>query len=744
MGGISTAMRLLSSQNTLHMHTVSQITRLILKKKTSRPAITMSSRTRGKRAAVSSPQASISAVEPTPRTRRVLRGQPDLEEYEELANSNVEGDGGDEDAEGEDAEEEDDEEFMTAAEPPKRSRGRPKGSTNKRKAPVEDGDTDLDQGDEDDETRSTRRGRESVSYKEIPIDDRMDGDEDEASTPAAVTTPRRRGRPPKRPVDDDDDDDKNDTSYKKEKIPGGSGRGGFSVKGAAAAAARARWEKVRRERAERGEDDTPKSARRSTGTKKHAVGPPADYKMGATVSIKNEEYTVGDDELIIPDDPKGDTKIDAAGRLQGDREYKLVTFTSVERRNPERIYALTIDAARACGYSDSLAFLRRYPTVLKLSCTAGERVKLIDLGRISGNLKHRQVTMVAMRNVFKVMGSKVIKNGRHVVDDYYEDEAAAKCAENGIEPGSVVQDEEYVPSANVNSERALRSAPGESSRSLAHLSTFYTVGGPTTHFAGNGVDPWTDSGWGNKRSRLRTAGVTEEDWMLRTAEEARAVDEQLRKYRDERLKLLEGVDALRGWVFAAENATEGTMGKSELTGETADVFRAPLPAESKKSGLSHEVTMEDIENDEQSTSTEEALENEDADVPQAAVEDKEAVIIEEPGKLTSKYNWGLGKSWQPGAVRAAYEPHTNMPHIPLFTQPTIAFLAQTSPYPVLSSSTDTQHLHCVQSTITRSAARGLASVEYVLETDEDSQTQQRLTMVEEAEKWERRMRAKKI
>lgn len=276
------------------MHTVSQITRLILKKKTSRPAITMSSRTRGKRAAVSSPQASISAVEPTPRTRRVLRGQPDLEEYEELANSNVEGDGGDEDAEGEDAEEEDDEEFMTAAEPPKRSRGRPKGSTNKRKAPVENGDTDLDQGDEDDETRSTRRGRESVSYKEIPIDDRMDGDEDEASTPgkscdrviwsrsnpsiAAVTTPRRRGRPPKRPVDDDDDDDKNDTSYKKEKIPGGSGRGGFSVKGAAAAAARARWEKVRRERAERGEDDTPKSARRSTGTKKHAVGPPADYK----------------------------------------------------------------------------------------------------------------------------------------------------------------------------------------------------------------------------------------------------------------------------------------------------------------------------------------------------------------------------------------------------------------------------------------------------------------------------------
>lgn len=54
-----------------------------------------------------------------------------------------------------------------------------------------------------------------------------------------------------------------------------------------------------------------------------------------------------------------------------------------------------------------------------------------------------------------------------------------------------------------------------------------------------------------------------------------------------------------------------------------------------------------------------------------------------------------------------------------------------------------QDFHHVQSTITGPAARGLASLEYVLETNEDSQTQQRLIMVEEAEKWERRMRAKK-
>ena len=46
----------------------------------------------------------------------------------------------------------------------------------------------------------------------------------------------------------------------------GSGRGGFSVKGAAAAAARARWDKVRREKAERGEEsDEERPKRRATG-----------------------------------------------------------------------------------------------------------------------------------------------------------------------------------------------------------------------------------------------------------------------------------------------------------------------------------------------------------------------------------------------------------------------------------------------------------------------------------------------
>jgi hypothetical protein len=64
---------------------------------------------------------------------------------------------------------------------------------------------------------------------------------------AAPDTPSKRR---KSAVGDDDEADK---AFKADKV--GSGRGGFSVKGAAAAAARARWAKVRLAKEERGEVD---------------------------------------------------------------------------------------------------------------------------------------------------------------------------------------------------------------------------------------------------------------------------------------------------------------------------------------------------------------------------------------------------------------------------------------------------------------------------------------------------------
>lgn len=467
-----------------------------------------------------------------------------------------------------------------------------------------------------------------------------------------TSTPTRRRKTAK------DDEDK---PYKRE--GGGGGRGGFSVKGAAAAAARARWDKVRRERAERGEDSDdagttrrrPAAAARKDprGALENVIGmlwlvAIANSSEGQKYTIKGVEYIAADDELILPDNEKGDAKVDAEGRLLGGRTYKLQTFTSKTRKNPNRVYALTIDAARACGYTDSLAFLRRCPQVVKLSCDPTEREMLIEIGRITGNLKHRMVTMVAIRNVYKLMGARLVQNGKWVDDDYDEEKALAECETNGWTPHGPVLDEELAinqyPSAGGPGRppaSAALLADAAAAKSMS-LTSWYTIGGPTTHFGGNGVDPWTD--FHSKRGRLRQLGVTEEDWMLRTAEEARRVDEKLREYREERLQVLTGVDGTRGWVYASEAESSGNM-KSE---QPKLEFKHPLATE-----VTIEASSEPLSPAPPTNPASIALEelNGSRDNVDRVLGGKIVVETEEQTKR------GVVRSdkWVPGVIRAAYE-----------------------------------------------------------------------------------------
>lgn len=385
---------------------------------------------------------------------------------------------------------------------------------------------------------------------------------------------RARGRPPK--IKDTDGGDK---SYKRE--PGTGGRGGFSIKGAAAAAARARWDKVRREKAERGEDPDAPKVRQTAPIKKDPRGALENVIKGQVYTIKNTAYTAGEDELILPENEKGNTKIDSEGRLLGGREYKLVTFNSPSRGRPDRVYALTIDAARACGYTDSLAFLRRCPQIVKLSCNPEEREMLINVGRITGNLKHRAVTMVVMRNVFKLMGARLVKNGKWVDDDYDEERGLVDCEANGWTPHGPVLEEElavnqYPSAGGPGRPPANAGILADAVAAKSSLGSWYNVGGFTTQFGGNGVDPWSDHH--AKRGKLRQLGVTEEDWILRTAEDSRRIDETLRGYRDERLTSLEGDDAMRGWLYVSEQRSAGEI-KTEEKEET-------------KHPLANEVTFE--------------------------------------------------------------------------------------------------------------------------------------------------------
>ncbi|OCF60682.1 hypothetical protein L486_00318 [Kwoniella mangroviensis CBS 10435] len=757
----------------------------------------MSSRTRGKRAAAA--PAEITAEASTSRSTRGggKRGKAQPEEditlgdEEALALGEAEED--DDDAEGEE------EEDYQKATPSKgrKGKGRAKAGAaskgrNRGKVDIEE---DQDEGEEHEEIKPSRRLRKSVSYKEVPVEEPEEEEEEDAegevedaeeeeeevkprkrqppvrlSSQTSNSTPRKRSRPSIKATpsanavpaatgeEEDEDEDRTDTPYKFEKIPGGSGRGGFSVKGAAAAAARARWDKVRREKIERGEDpDEPRSSSaRKPKRRREPLVPDADHvEMGSTMTIKGQEYTVGDDELVLDEDEKGNTKIDVEGRLLGGREYKLVTFTSSTRRNPDKLYTMTIDAARALGYTDSLAFLRRYPQILKLSCTADERQLLIDIGRIAGNLKHRQVTMVSVRNVFKLMGARVIKGGKWVTDDYYETEAIERCKEMGYDPGTLAENEEVNSRENQmtrdlglgDSSLYNTNGPGGGRYSYS-LTPFYPIGGPTTTFAGNGSDPFTEAGSGNKKQKLKSAGVNDQNWIYLTSKDSLAVNQQLQAYRNERLGTLDGTDLEGNWVYTVEEKAEE---KEEQVQEEDKKMLAP-GLDRKRSGLSHDVTREltqqlgdDVVNGD--TLQEDIVMDESCGIEDSIPIPEEKgpeIVTKDPREVDSKYHWGLG-SWTRGVVRAAYEPHTHIPHVSQYTQPT-----SSSPYdrisyhPIISSSSTNNH-NLVQSTLSGPSSRGISSVEYVIENnhDYDKEREERERLVREAEEWEKRMRRKR-
>lgn len=306
--------------------------------------------------------------------------------------------------------------------------------------------------------------------------------------------------------------------------------------------------------------------------------------------------------------------------------------------------------------------------------------------------------------VYRGDESRLIQSSdaKWVTDDYYEDEALAKCAENGFTPYAPAHEEEIAANAAAAMGLITRGggAIGERERDAMTfaaksnaISPFYTIGGPTTHFGGTGIDPWSEGGWGNRRAKLRGIGVTEDDWMYRTAVDCRAFDATLRQYREERIGTLEG-DDLRGWVWTHENNPDEheTNGEMEVVGNADTATATALggggsnslrpPIERKRSALSREVTFEPEVPTATATSTEDALtplplpsddEGEGGmDGPNGTAINGEGEVRVETAEdvAAHKRKWAYGTgSWAPGTIRAAYEvclsSHSSldMPHL---------------------------------------------------------------------------------
>ncbi|GAA6018773.1 hypothetical protein JCM11491_003441 [Sporobolomyces phaffii] len=254
-------------------------------------------------------------------------------------------------------------------------------------------------------------------------------------------------------------------------------------------------------------------------------------KKETKVNVKGTSYKIVDDEIILEEDARGEAKIDDNGYLLGGRNWKVHTFTSPMRTNPDKLYMLSIDAARCAGFRDSLYFFRRNPLIHKLSCSQAEKDRLIELGKLSGNLKSRAVTMVSARNVFKVMGATFVQDGKYILDDYYEGKSLAA----GHKPGEPAFIEPYDPEKDTGTLAVSKgnAPPGATSLGLnvlighpgkpkmpgSELISSQIGGGLHATFGGNGLAPYGKSSDPSAKKAKPASHLTVEDWMYEYAKE---------------------------------------------------------------------------------------------------------------------------------------------------------------------------------------------------------------------------------
>ncbi|EXJ85004.1 hypothetical protein A1O3_05679 [Capronia epimyces CBS 606.96] len=129
----------------------------------------------------------------------------------------------------------------------------------------------------------------------------------------------------------------------------------------------------------------------------------------------------GDEYVPREYDEAGEKKVDSLGYLQGGREYKIRTFTLPGRG--QKLFMLATECARQLQYRDSYLLFNKNRSLYKIIASVKEKEELVNQEILPYSYRSRQIAVVTARSMFRQFGSRVIKDGRRVRDDYWEAKA---------------------------------------------------------------------------------------------------------------------------------------------------------------------------------------------------------------------------------------------------------------------------------------------------------------------------------
>jgi len=129
----------------------------------------------------------------------------------------------------------------------------------------------------------------------------------------------------------------------------------------------------------------------------------------------------GDEYVAREYDEAGEKKVDGLGYPQGGREYKIRTFTLPGRG--DKLFMLATECARQLQYRDSYLLFNKNRSLFKIIASPKEKEELVNREILPYSYRSRQIAIVTARSMFRQFGSRVVKDGRRVRDDYWEAKA---------------------------------------------------------------------------------------------------------------------------------------------------------------------------------------------------------------------------------------------------------------------------------------------------------------------------------
>ncbi|KAI5862620.1 chromatin remodelling complex Rsc7/Swp82 subunit-domain-containing protein [Durotheca rogersii] len=255
------------------------------------------------------------------------------------------------------------------------------------------------------------------------------------------------------------------------------------------------WDTLPLETPQRDASDTPRrrgrGGWRGKGGRKGASYQPTQQ----TIDKEGNMMDIVDDEVALPEDSEGETKVDKFGNLQSGREYRCRTFTVAGRG--DRLYMLSTEPARCVGFRDSYLFFTKHKRLYKIIVDDEEKRDMIDRDIIPHSYKGRAIGVVTARSVFREFGALIIVGGKRIIDDY---EVAKARAEDVVEGELADPNDKFVEGEEYNKNQYV---------AWHGASAVYHSGAPSVPAQSGKVD-----------IKKRRVNVTDINWQLEHAREA--------------------------------------------------------------------------------------------------------------------------------------------------------------------------------------------------------------------------------